>query len=301
MKNIFIDGNNLLFRCVARNSKFIKERDITTTEGVSDLWIVANCISSIYNDTKQYHDTDTQIYVVWDRKLNKDVKNWRYDIIPEYKGNRKNGELKSKVHDLSRRISSVLKDMGIYSIFPYSVEADDVINYLKNTLEGNSVIVSVDKDFYQCIDETTVVYNPIKRLEINMSNFKEVATVSRENFVLFKAIMGDTSDNIKGLYRYGKVKAKKLAENWETESLKLDDEQKETLDRALAVIDLNSRPLDEANVKAIELQTKYPLVKKSDYELTTTFDKYKISDRIRMDWDNFFNLKEFEYILSSTT
>ena len=302
MKHIFIDGNNMLFRAVASNTKFVDSKkgqdNYAFFESNMKNWIIQMFLRDLYKNTVCFLEVGCKIYVVWDKKLNKDVGNWRNEILPEYKENRKTSVDRDLVHEMSGKLNKILKSMGIYSIFPYSVEGDDVIYYLVNKLEGSKIIVSLDKDFYQCISDDCSVYNPVRKKIISLDNFKEFANVEKKDFILYKSIMGDPSDNIKGLYRYGKVKAKKLVENWEEESKKLDEEQMKSIELARQVIDLGSRTLDERNIRAIEMQIENPAKKVNDTELTKIFDEVNLSDEVRMLWDNFFNLEDFEDFLT---
>lgn len=301
MTNIIVDGNNLLHRSISKTEKWLdynnnKSRKINK-EGL-DVTSLQKFLFDLYYSTCDFHETESRIYVVWDRKIDKTATNWRKDINPLYKANRDSIEdspQKQQVHLLCKHIKHILDVMGIYSVYPLSSEGDDIMFYLKNNLKGKSVLVSADQDFYQCVSEDCVVYNPQKRLTIDLDNFKEVTTVSIENFVRFKSIKGDPSDNLKGLYRYGEVKAKKLVENWEEESVKLDEEQLQILKDTEKLIDLSWKPLSPKEVKVIEKQTEKVKEKANDWDLTKVFDKYSISHSARIEWDKYFDMKEFSF------
>ena len=143
-------------------------------------------VMDLFYSTKEFHEVECDIYVVWDRKIDQSSVNWRKQMHPLYKSNRPDMDdspQKKEVHVLCKHIKQILDVMGIYSVYPLSSEGDDIIYHLSETLEGNSVLVSVDQDFYQCVSENCVVYNPQKRLTIDLDNFKEVTTVDLENFV----------------------------------------------------------------------------------------------------------------------
>jgi DNA polymerase-1 len=125
----------------------------------------------------------------------------RKDILPEYKANRiaetgtaKHEEL-SKFFDQATEVISLLS-----SVFPVSVikhpeyECDDTIyNIIKNSSTANEwVVVSNDSDFIQLLNEFQHVklYNP------SMKSFVETPDY---DYVVWKSLRGDGSDNIKGI------------------------------------------------------------------------------------------------------
>lgn len=298
MKNIIIDANNILHRAVARTDSFMKKNGLShkIVQGV-DVSTIQSFFVDLFYSTTDFHEADSTIYIVWDRKIDPSATNWRNDVNPLYKGNRDSArESKDKVHKLCMHVKRVCDAMGLQTVFPLSSEGDDIINYLKNNLDGNSVIVSVDQDFYQCVDENTCIYNPQKRITLTEMNFEEYVPVALEHYVLWKSIKGDPSDNIKGLYRYGEKKAKKLVEDWDNLSAKLNEEQMESITEARTIIDLNHRPLTPKEVRAVEMQLGNKPTKLTDAKLTKVFDTYGIKNDNRMQWDTYFNLKEFDFL-----
>ena len=83
------------------------------------------------------------------------------------------------------------------------MEDDDLMAYLSHRLPGHSVIITTDKDLLQTVSKNTIVYNPIKKKEINLNNFEEYTGVKKEYYISFRAVTGDKSDNIPGFPRYG--------------------------------------------------------------------------------------------------
>jgi len=82
-----------------------------------------------------------------------------------------------------------------------NTEADDVIAYIVNDhfKDSQCFIMSSDKDFLQLITERIHVWSPTKKkLYYNEDIFEEYG-VYPNNFALYKAIIGDPSDNIPGI------------------------------------------------------------------------------------------------------
>lgn len=150
------------------------------------------------------------VYIAWDKKLTDKV-NFRKELTNgTYKGTR-NQERNQEVYKIMDSIIEATKALGIKNIFPGCLEADDVISWLSSNITGKKIIISVDKDFIQLIKEEVHYYNPIKKETIDKNNFFTVLNLLPEEYLYYKAIVGDVSDNIPGVEGFGKVKGTKLA------------------------------------------------------------------------------------------
>lgn len=76
-------------------------------------------------------------------------------------------------------------------------------------------VVSEDKDLLQLIMHfpTVKVYQPIKKILVDTKNFEEVTEVKIQLFLLYKALIGDKSDGISGIFGVGETTVKKLLKN----------------------------------------------------------------------------------------
>lgn len=153
----------------------------------------------------------------------------------QYKGNRNYTPFEG-VHNYDDLIQQMLSNLNIKNIYPNVMEADDVIAWLCHTLDGEKVVVSTDKDMWQLVSEDTKIFFPTGKKEINLSNFAQEAGVAKEHYLLYKCILGDISDNVKGVEGYGKVKAKKVAESGISI---LTEEQQKIVETNLKLSDLN--------------------------------------------------------------
>lgn len=178
-----------------------------------------------------------EVYVVFDGLGSSDN---RKNLIPSYKSNRSSSRVvnwdvfdnveeseESTVYQITR-IIDYLKLLPLKVIALDGAEADDVIAYLsKNLTETNKsnkvFIVSADKDFLQLINENITVYRPIeKKFYTNkevLSNFN----IPASNFILYKTLIGDTSDVVKGVKGIGKGKILKFFPELKEKELTLDD------------------------------------------------------------------------------
>lgn len=224
MKTLIIDGNNLVWRCqwVAKNVMHVDDQSFL---GVS---IFLNAIRSYYD---RY--SPDKLICCWDEKLEY-RQNPRKALNPDYKANR-DSESNKDIHSKNEYIKDFIETLGGKNLFPRELEADDIICYLCQTLPGKKIIVSVDKDLLQLINEDVVVFSPIKKEELNINNIADHLGHELEHFVTYKAIRGDTSDNIRGLYRFGDKKISQYIEG----TLALNEEQQAILDQNLVLMDLN--------------------------------------------------------------
>lgn len=87
------------------------------------------------------------------------------------------------------------------------IEADDVIAFItRECLSEEVVIYSNDKDYFQLINDKVSVYFPAKNKLYTKSDIIEEYNILPENFIWHKVIIGDKSDNVKGIHGIGNGK-----------------------------------------------------------------------------------------------
>lgn len=142
---------------------------------------------------------------------------FRHKMYSDYKAQRK-----GMMPELSAQMpvaKELLDLMGIKRIEMSGYEADDLIGTL-SLLGKNSgdevLILSGDHDDFQLIDESVKVILPQSgkgkppRILFDMERFESTYGVKPDVFVYVKALMGDNSDNIKGVEKVGEKTAFKL-------------------------------------------------------------------------------------------
>ena len=173
----------------------------------------------------------SEIYVIWEgqgsvkkRHLYKEYKkskkpkrlNRYYDDIPDSLSNQNN------------QVSVIVKALRytpIRQLYVEGCEADDAIGYMcRYTFKDKrKVIVSSDHDYYQLLNNNTLIYSPTLKAFVNKKTVKERYRVSAENFCLVKSIAGDQSDNIPGVRGLSyKTIAKLVPETTSTNEMTLD-------------------------------------------------------------------------------
>jgi len=137
---------------------------------------------------------------------------FRHELYPEYKANRKAdpADLKKaeEYRDFSRQkdiIIDLLCKLPIEVLKHPKYEGDDLIGKLVTSIykDDDCIVITADSDFNQLFNQTNNVriYNPIKKSWVKAPEY---------NYVMYKAMVGDTADNIKGIHRVGHKTAEKV-------------------------------------------------------------------------------------------
>jgi DNA polymerase-1 len=191
MTKLLLDGDILCYRCAAANENGTPQD-------------VATAIDGIIERLKQELGSDLiHCYLTGSN-------NFRYQLYPEYKANRK---------DVPK--PKYLKDAREYLLESYPVtvaeneEADDfmAIAQCAQTAQEQTIIVSLDKDMLQVpgwhysweIEGGT----PDKRWK-KEAKLQEISPFQGAYNFYYQMLVGDNSDNIKGVNGIGKKKATDL-------------------------------------------------------------------------------------------
>tara|TARA_Y100000385_G_scaffold53603_1_gene51052 strand:+ start:343 stop:1383 length:1041 start_codon:yes stop_codon:yes gene_type:complete len=178
----------------------------------------------------------TSVYVVFDgagSTVN------RKNLLSEYKGTRNlqritnweafdnlEEEHDSKIDQIVR-IIQYLKLLPVKTTILDKVEADDIIAVLAEKLvkKHNSTcfIVSSDKDFLQLVTDKIILYRPMEKEYYTPKVVEEKLGLLPKNFILYKTLLGDNSDNIKGIKGLGAKGIFKKFPELKTQELTLDD------------------------------------------------------------------------------
>ena len=145
----------------------------------------------------------------------------RRKLYPEYKHKRKmmtrlnrTYDFKNKDEEVNAMRKQLIRLIGILDTLPVlvyaidNIEADDAIAYLTTVVrekqEGSqSIIMSTDKDFLQLVADDVKVWNPIKKRLYEPSSVLAEYKIHPTNFLIYRALDGDASDNINGIKGVG--------------------------------------------------------------------------------------------------
>lgn len=176
----------------------------------------------------------TQIYICWDGR---EGSSKRRKINSGYKEGRKPIRLNRDIRHLSDqeemenkiwqqlRLAEYFNQLPICQLNIEFSEADDIIGALVARFRGKQkVVISSDKDYFQLLDDTTLLYRPTQKQILNKNNIISEYNIHPSNFAVARAIVGDKSDNLPGVNGVGlKTVAKKMPFLLEREDCLLKD------------------------------------------------------------------------------
>lgn len=206
-KLVIIDTFNFLHRAYHAIPKSFRSLDNTPTNAV---YGVCSMLVSVIKETKPD-------FII--SALDSKGPTFRSEEFSNYKAHRK--ELDEELVVQIPIIFEALEKFGVEKVVCEGYEADDVIGTLAHRYDGKYeiYIISNDRDLWQLITPTTFILLPT--LKGGFEKVDEVSALSKLGFdkkylVDYKAIRGDTSDNIPGVHGIGEVGAKKLISSFGT-------------------------------------------------------------------------------------
>ena len=202
-KLLLIDGNSIL------NRAYFALPPMNDSEGrnVNAVFGFTNILLKVLSDY-----APDKLVVAFDMRGH----NFRKDIYAEYKANRHGmpDDLASQMpvlHDL-------LASMRVAVVEKAGVEADDIIGTISTAFEGDSFIVSGDRDMLQLVsDKTTVLLTKKGVTEVEVvtpQTLRDIYNLTPAQVIEYKSLRGDTSDNIPGVRGVGEKTAMTLLEKY---------------------------------------------------------------------------------------
>ncbi|MBE2268734.1 MAG: DNA polymerase I [Anaerolinea sp.] len=146
----------------------------------------------------------------------------REEIYPEYKGNRE--DMPDDLNTQIGQIQTLVEAFNIPVLIRENTEADDIIGTISLQAEAQGVdvrIVTGDRDLFQLItDGVTVRYStsqPKAPAELyDLARFRERFGFEPLQLIDYKALVGDSSDNIPGVTGVGEKTATDLIQKYGT-------------------------------------------------------------------------------------
>lgn len=189
------DGHNLLFRYFQGMPRTILSSDGLPVHGAYGF------IAAVIREVRQFRPD--AVLVCFDSQ----VPSERNDLLATYKANRVKAFDPDDPNNPFTQLG-VVKSALDYLEIPWveepGVEADDMIgSYAQAALarQCSVTIVSTDRDFLQLVSDQTSVYVKRGKNEITYTPELVQATfgIAPHQFVDFRVLTGDTSDNIQGI------------------------------------------------------------------------------------------------------
>lgn len=240
----------------------------------------------------------------------------RRKLFPEYKANRKvrkrltrlssfNSQEDERV-SMSQQISRLVKYLDILpvtTLAPENIEADDSMAYISQQVYPKSqfYIMSTDKDFLQLVSNRIHVWSPTKKKYYFEDTVLEDFEIPAHNFLVYRTMKGDDSDNIPGIKGVGvKTLKKKLPILFKDKKITVndiidfaknsDDKSKiiKTISESKDIMELNFRLMQLENVEipgstksSIIDIVKKPISRLVKYKFQTMMLEDKLNSAIR--------------------
>lgn len=283
MKNrlILLDGNSLFNRAYFALPPLMNKNGFYTNAIYGFAMMLNNIIENYQ---------PTHMAIAFDLK----APTFRHKSYEDYKANRKGmaDELRMQVEPLKKMVDAY----GIERVEFEGYEADDIIGTLSKLAENEdfeTMIVTGDKDALQLASQKTVVYITKKGIT-DLERYTDEEVVERYGltpleFIDLKALMGDKSDNIKGVAGIGEKTGIKLLQEYKSiegiyknidaikgsTKVKLEnDKESAFLSKKLATI-VRDMPLDadmeELRLKGINYEELSSMFR--EFEFTTLLNK----------------------------
>lgn len=202
MKVLIIDGMNSCYAAYYAYAKLSHEGKPTS--------IIFGLPSMIAGLLTQ-HNPD-HAFIVWDGKRSPH----RKKLCPEYKEHRngKMDETQRKMFLQQKDIAiSILDNLGMHQVHSIDMEADDYIYQMCQEIKAPKdeklviTIVSNDKDFHQMLRPGIKIWASKKEKFLTVKNFRTEYEFNYTQSLDYLCIIGDSSDNIKGVPGVGEKTA----------------------------------------------------------------------------------------------
>ena len=257
MPLIIVDGHNFLFKSYAIPFEFHSPKGTPLHVVSTFLKLVRTSVAIVSTTSNE----NVQLAIIFDSQR----ENTNSMLDKEYKANRKQDFSKDENSPFIHYpfIRQVLDYLGVYNIESFNDEADDYIASLAAQAGEKTYIVSSDSDFFQLLNQDIYQLKLKKKAKYETLGKEEIESklgVKIEDYVFYKALMGDPTDNIRGIPQIGSKRAGAII-------------------RGELEYDLSPhKELIARNIKLITLNTTVSIDKKADFNFDSEKMRLKNKD-----------------------
>lgn len=266
---VIIDGNSLVNRAYYAVPQLTDKNGLNTNA----IYGFANILFKIITDYNPSH-----FGVAFDLK----APTFRHKMYSDYKGNRKG--MPDELAEQLAPLKQMLDYFGITKMELEGYEADDIIGTVSKYFEKEDIevlIITGDRDSFQLAsDKVKILFTKKGITELEIIDDKVMMNmygITPLQFIDLKALMGDTSDNIKGVAGIGEKTGLKLIKDYgsienlythldeikgATKDKLENDKESAYLSKQLATININI---------PVDLQTSEFLFRQIDTQKLTEF------------------------------
>lgn len=153
--------------------------------------------------------------------LNDGHADFRYEIYPQYKANRKPKSIEDEMRFIaykaqSKYIKRLFETLGVPSLLCLNLEADDLASFLVTRKADRKVkLITSDRDWLLMVRDGVDWFDLRKNFYITKNDlYAKTGVYTVNQFLVKKALMGDASDNINGVGGFGEKRASNFALNY---------------------------------------------------------------------------------------
>ena len=294
---LIVDGLNTFIRAFAANP-------VTNDDGIH-VGGITRTLMSIGYAIKNIKPT--RVIVCFDGKGGSQR---RRKIFPDYKANRRvrsrltrhgnHNTLEDESLSMKQqlmRCAQYMQQLPLTVLSVENIEADDSMAYISQQVYPNSqkFIMSTDRDFLQLVSDKVHIWSPTKKKFYFKETIMEEYGIPSHNFLLYRTIEGDASDNIPGIRGAGrKTIANRIPIITEDRTITIDEiidfteknskykilktisESKELLDMNYKLMQLNEVDISGSAKTKIMDTVRSPIQRLVKYE----FQKMVLEDKI---------------------
>lgn len=247
MKVLLVDGFNLIRRIYEARP----EPDIDS--------VITASLQSLQRALREH--TPTHVVMVFEDH----DRTWRHLLYKDYKANRSPTPT-ALTESMAAFVASFQK-IGVYSFSLESYEADDVIAtfaYGIDAAENDAVILSSDKIYLQLLSPHIRIVNHFEHKDITGTDVVERYGVKKQQLIDYWALVGDSSNNIKGVPGVGPKSAVSLLARYDN------------LYEILSSSETDTVTLKVIKNMALARRCKQLVTLKTDVELGTNLRRFRI-------------------------
>jgi protein Xni len=247
MKVLLVDGFNLIRRIYEARP----EPNIDS--------VITASLQSLQRALREH--TPTHVVMVFEDH----DRTWRHLLYKDYKANRSPTPT-ALTESMAAFVASFQK-IGVDSFSLESYEADDVIAtfaYGIDAAENDAVILSSDKMYLQLLSPHIRIVNHFEHKDITGSDVVKRYGVQKQQLIDYWALVGDSSNNIKGVPGVGPKSAVSLLARYDS------------LDEILSSSETDTVTLKVIKNMALAIRCKQLVTLKTDVELGTNLRRFRI-------------------------
>lgn len=237
--NIIFDGNFLFWRSFSIFSTYYKGQDMceVLSDPEKQQVLIRKCVINFCSTLNKFKKVDKIIFVI-------DSRSWRYSLYDDYKYalTRVKEDYYKYFIEILNSFEKLLRKRGMIVSRVDGAEGDDLMYiwslYLSYFNNEETIIITGDSDIRQLItDKVSLLNDNSKNFNfycLNKSgnywndyfdNDVNIITVNPIEILLYKVVMGDTSDNIPKLKKgFGDKAFNKFLDSLDTKEISLSTE-----------------------------------------------------------------------------